>query len=307
MSALTDTVLATTLRATEQESQVEPPPDSVDLKQVGAFLRAHREHTTPAQVGLPAAGRRRTPGLRREEVAALSGVGLAWYSWIEQGRVSASRHVLEAISRTLGLDPASRRHLLALAGYHQPVSAAERRDVAVTPAMRTLLSAHGTSPAVLVDHRLDIVAWNAAYSAVWPDPGRTAPLRRNLMWTAVGDPVLRGIVADWDDYAKAILAHYRTQIAHHASDERVLELQRLLRADFPEFADWWSCQGVAPLTTREIALRAGTDDLRLSMTALRPVDDPGALLIVQTPVADADHELVEMLVRAASRSVRIAS
>jgi transcriptional regulator with XRE-family HTH domain len=86
-------------------------------REPGGFLRAHRDRLTPAEVGLPATARRRTPGLRREEVAALSGVSVAWYTWLEQGRVETSRQVLTAVAGALRLDEAAHHHILALAGF----------------------------------------------------------------------------------------------------------------------------------------------------------------------------------------------
>lgn len=87
-------------------------------RELGGFLRATREHTAPADVGLTAGARRRTPGLRREEVATLSGVSVAWYTWLEQGRVAVSRQVLDSVCRALRMDAGARRHALELAGFH---------------------------------------------------------------------------------------------------------------------------------------------------------------------------------------------
>lgn len=275
------------------------PPGSGNLKELGAFLRAHRERTSPADVGLEVTGRRRTPGLRREEVAALSGVGLAWYSWIEQGRVAASKQVLEAVGRTLRLGPAASRHLLALAG-HLPPPEPETDHGSLARRTSPLLEAWPTSPAVLLDRRLDITAWNAAYAAVWSDPGDIDRSRRNLMWTLVGDPEVREAVLDWEPLARAVLAQLRTQTAPRMDDARTRELYDVLNRDFPELEAWWRCQGVADLTMRRVDVRlAGGPDVQLTFTAMRPVDDPEALLLLQAPVRPADHEAVAAAVRAA--------
>lgn len=270
-----------------------------NLKELGAFLRAHRERTSPEDVGLPSVGRRRTPGLRREEVAALSGVGLAWYSWIEQGRVAASKHVLEAIGRTLRLGPVPSRHLLALAG-HLPPPKPDADHEALARRASPLLDAWPTSPALLLDRRLDVTAWNAAYAAVWSDPGRLEPTRRNLMWTVMGDPAVRATLEDWEPLARAVLAQLRQQTAPRMDDPRTLELYEILNADFPEHVEWWRCQGVADLTTRRIEVRvAGRSGVRLDLHAMRPVDDPDGLLLLQAPARPQDHEAVAAAVRAA--------
>ncbi len=278
---------------------------SAHPKELGAFLRAHREQLRPEDVGLPRTGRRRTPGLRREGVAALSGVGLAWYVWLEQGRVVPSRKVLEAVARTLSLDVASQRHMLALAG-HLPPTPSETEHDAVAQRAQALLDSWATSPAVLVDGRFDITAWNAAYAAVWSDPARIPVSRRNLMWCAVGDHTIRNGLTDWEPVARAILAQFRAQTVRRSADRRTQEIYSILRADFPALTQWWECQGVEDLTAREVRVtQPRGDELRLTLMAFRPVDDPEALVLVQTPVRQADHALVARLVGRAREGQRV--
>ncbi|MFI6999086.1 helix-turn-helix transcriptional regulator [Nocardia sp. NPDC050175] len=271
------------------------PKDSANPKELSAFLRAHREQRQPEDVGLPNTGRRRTPGLRREEVAALAGVGVAWYTWLEQGRVVASKKVLESVAQILGLDVPARRHLLALAGYLPP--ALEQTDhQAVARRTQCLLDSWETSPAVLLDSRFDITAWNRAYAAVWSDPGHIAPARRNFMWCVAGDPAIRANVIEWNDLARAVLAQFRTQTARH-DDARTQEIYAVLRADFPELTTWWECQAIDDLTAREVVVAVGPHDrLRLMFSAFRPVDDPDALVLVQAPATLADRSTVASLV-----------
>src|SRR5947207_15081093 len=111
--------------------------DKIRYRTLGKFLRSRRARLAPLNVGIASSGRRRTPGLRREEVAALSGVGLAWYTWLEQGRVTASRQVLESVSRTLRLDSDAYRHVMALAGFSAP--AAEKRSDTVPHLLQPVL------------------------------------------------------------------------------------------------------------------------------------------------------------------------
>ncbi|MFD0633772.1 helix-turn-helix domain-containing protein [Catenulispora yoronensis] len=143
-------------------------------QELGTFLRAYRALLKPEDVGLPTAPRRRTPGLRREEVASLAGVSIAWYTWLEQGRVAASRQVLESVGRVLRLDDTETRHALRLAGFYEPEvepgPAAGPRS-----ALQPVLDSWPVSPAVLLDRNFDVVAWNAAWSAVWGDPRRCRP------------------------------------------------------------------------------------------------------------------------------------
>src|SRR5712691_4962288 len=126
------------------------------------FLRKRREALKPDEVGLPNGGRRRTPGLRREEVAQLAGVGTTWYTWLEQGRdVRASLDVLESISKALRLTPAERRHLILLGrGEQAPQLCAPAEKV--SPPVKRLIQNLGTNPAYLLGRRMDILAWNPA-------------------------------------------------------------------------------------------------------------------------------------------------
>ncbi|WP_234342828.1 helix-turn-helix domain-containing protein [Streptomyces fulvoviolaceus] len=272
--------------------------ETANAKELGAFLRAHRERRSPREVGLPDTGRRRTPGLRREEVAALSGVGLAWYTWLEQGRVIPSRKVLEAVARTLGLNAVSYRHVLALSGLLPPTPDGAGHDE-VAARTQALLDTWETSPAVLLDARFDITAWNTAYAAVWSDPAELPADRRNLMWCLAGDPAIRTTLADWEPVGRAVLAQFRGQTARlAATDARTQEIYRVLREDFPELVGWWECQGVGDLTARQVDVRLPCHgELRLLFSAFRPVDDPEALVLVQAPAGPADHELVARLVR----------
>src|SRR5438045_3580327 len=141
------------------------------------FLRRRRESITPQDVGLPNGGRRRTPGLRREEVAQLAGVGATWYTWLEQGReVRASLEVLESISRALRLTPAERTHLVLLGRGEEPppCKSAER----VSPTVKRLIENPGQNPAYVIGRRWDYLAWNEPASprfGVWPAVPKAAP------------------------------------------------------------------------------------------------------------------------------------
>ncbi|SBW22588.1 helix-turn-helix domain protein [Candidatus Protofrankia californiensis] len=273
--------------------------DDARRRELGAFLRAHRERLSPQRLGLPATPRRRTPGLRREEVAARAGLGLAWYSWLEQGRVTASRQVIESLARALLLDDDARRHALSLAGLYAPP--AEERPEDVAGRLRPILDAWTTSPALLVDSRFDIVAWNRAYAALWTDPDTLDPRRRNLMWLAVADPLLKSVLADWEDIGKDLLAQFRAQADHDPEDVRVQEILGILESDTPELRHWWNCRSVREFNARTVTVRhpiAGS--LRLVLSALRPVDATQCMIMLYTPATASDHALVAEIAVAAA-------
>src|SRR4051812_41071540 len=137
-------------------------PVQIDVRrrELAGFLRSRRERITPDQVGLPQAGRRRTPGLRREEVAQLSGVGVTWYTWLEQARnITASAQVVDALARALRLDPDERRHLRRLAGLSTVTDRTQIDDV--LPRLQRLVDAAAPNIASIYDLHLDYVVWNA--------------------------------------------------------------------------------------------------------------------------------------------------
>src|SRR5690242_1735945 len=151
--------------------------------ELATFLRGRRARVTPADVGMPPGFRRRTPGLRREEVAQLSGVGVTWYTWLEQGRpINASAQVLDAVARTLRLDPPEREHLYRLAEVpFEPDP--ERMTQRVGPEVQGIIDALDPMPAVVYNSRYDVLATNPAYRDLFTVPqahGLTVP---NVLWT----------------------------------------------------------------------------------------------------------------------------
>ncbi|MFF2661869.1 helix-turn-helix domain-containing protein [Kitasatospora sp. NPDC058032] len=266
-------------------------------QELGAFLRAHREQLKPADVGLRSTARRRTPGLRREEVASLSGVGLAWYTWLEQGRVTASRQVLEAVTRALRLDAAGLRHAMRLAGYHEPAAPADGAAARLAGAVQPVLDSWPASPAVLLDRHFDLLGWNAAWAALWGPPEAVPADRRNLMWLMAADRRLRGVLHDWEPLAMNVFQHFRAQAGPALADPRTGELYRRLDQDAPELRHWWGCHSVAELTARTVTVEpAGVGPVRLSLSSFHPVDDPSALVLLFTPVAAEDRSRMTGLV-----------
>src|SRR4051794_9201609 len=166
--------------------------------ELASFLRNRRERITPLDVGLPVVGRRRTPGLRREEVAQLAGVGVTWYTWLEQGRdIHPSPEVLEAIARTLQLDRTERQHLLTLAGApFDPASGPA--CYAASPTVRSLLDQLEPFPAVVQNSRYDLLAYNGAYGHLVVDLDELPPEDRNSLWLLATHPAYRAALPDWE-------------------------------------------------------------------------------------------------------------
>jgi transcriptional regulator with XRE-family HTH domain len=274
-------------------------------QELGAFLRAHRELLQPADVGLSANSRRRTPGLRREEVASLSGVGLAWYTWLEQGRVTASRQVLEAVARALRLDPAGLRHAMRLAGHHEPTGPLDTDGSGhLASTVQPVLDSWPTSPAVLLDRHFDLLGWNTAWSALWGAPEAVPVDRRNLMWLMVAGRQLRAVLHDWEPLAMNVFQHFRAQAGPSLSDPRTGEVYRRLDEDAPQLRHWWGCHSVAELTARTVVVEPpGIGRIELALSSFHPVDDPSALVLLFTPRTAEDHSRMSALADRPLRAV----
>ncbi|MET8688021.1 helix-turn-helix domain-containing protein [Streptomyces sp. NPDC004732] len=251
-------------------------------QQLGGFLRAYREHLSPAEVGLPSTARRRTKGLRREEVAALSGVSVAWYTWLEQGRVDTSRQVLDAVARALRLDADAHRHALALAGF---APAAADRTASYDPDLRAMLDSWPDSPALLLGPALDILAWNRAYTAVWPDPARTPEDRRNLLLLLVGDAPHQRVLPGWESVATELYRHLRTRADRSPDDESFRRLTGRLDSVRPDLAAWWACRSVGDFASRTVELTPEGERTprTYGMTLLLTPRPQDASILVQTP------------------------
>ncbi|HEX4280118.1 MAG TPA: helix-turn-helix transcriptional regulator [Solirubrobacteraceae bacterium] len=210
------------------------------------FLRTKRSSLQPEDVGLPDGGRRRTPGLRREEVALLAGVGTTWYTWLEQGRdVRASLDVLEALSRALRLTGAERAHLILL-GRGEQAKPCKAPAEEVSPNLRRLVENVGPGPAYLLGRRWDYLAWNRSFEAVFGwEPGPD-PLTRNHVWLWFMDPSRRSLCSgDWAASARLLVAKFRGDSAKNIGDPAFEELISVLNGSSPEFRKLWKRHEVA--------------------------------------------------------------
>jgi transcriptional regulator with XRE-family HTH domain len=262
-------------------------PDDMRRRELSAFLRSRRERLTPLQAGLPANGRRRTPGLRREEVAQLAGVGVTWYTWLEQGRdIKVSTQVLDAISRTLMLDGDERAHLYTLAGSGEVPIGSDCAEL--TPAVRTMLDQFVPFPACVQTGKYDLLAWNRAYTHLINDIDALPPENRNCMWLVFTDPAWRRAITDWDETARRMTAQFRAQMAEHVAEPAWKAHLRRLRAASPEFADLWDQHEVSAITTKAKKIRnpyVGMLRFEAVSTWLNP--RPGVRMLVYTP-SDAE-------------------
>jgi hypothetical protein len=212
--------------------------DEAARQRLAEFLRSRRERLRPADFGLPGGGRRRTPGLRREEVALLAGIGVTWYTWLEQARpIAVSDQVLDSLAHTLRLDTVERGHLFALAGRETP--AADPATDLVPPVLQGLLDQQQPSPAYAMGRRWDVLAWNQAADALFSGFEHASPESRNLIWRLFLDPAFRDLMVDWEGHAQLVLAQFRVTWGHHAADPSFRTLVEQLQTESPDFRDWW--------------------------------------------------------------------
>lgn len=254
-------------------------------KAFGDFLRSRRERLTPAAVGLPNGFRRRTPGLRRDEVALLAGVGTTWYTWLEQGRdVRPSVEVLGALAGALRLDATERQHMFALADRPSPAPRDQGPEIVPEALVRMLVSMHD-QPAYVVGRRWDILAWNAAAAEAFGDFGRLKGDARNLIHLMFADRDHRGLLADWADLAPLSLAMFRADSALYAGDPDFERLIAHLQAVSPEFRAWWPRQDVLsqPSTVKRVH-HPSAGLLTFEYMRLAVTDRPGMRLVVCTPM-----------------------
>jgi transcriptional regulator with XRE-family HTH domain len=253
------------------------------------FLRTRRAALKPEDVGLPGGGRRRTPGLRREEVAQLAGVGTTWYTWLEQGRdVRASLEVLEALARALRLNQAERTHLIVLGRGEAPPpckNPAER----VSPTLRRLIENLGANPAFILGRRWDYLAWNDAAVALLGDLGGIPRAARNHAWLTFTDPARREMFTDWQRSSRVLVAKFRADSARHLGDPEFESLIVALRRSSPDFSRAWDRHEVSHDSEGRKDLRhpvAGM--MSFSHAVFHPAESLEQRLILYSPLPDHD-------------------
>ena len=257
-------------------------------RRLGAFLRAQRERLVPEAAGLPATQRRRTPGLRREELALLAGISATWYTRIEQGRdVSVSPAATSRLANALKLGRAARRHLFELAGHAEPARSGSGAD-ALPPALAASVEAIH-APAYVLDAHWTARAWNKAAAALFRD-WLSGP-DRNLLRYVFLDASARHFVMDWEARARRLLAEFRADIAGQADEPVVAALIEELRAGCVLFGRWWDEQQVMAREGGERAFNLPNGRaLRLQQLTLVPTSDTGFKLVVLLDATkSADH------------------
>ncbi len=258
--------------------------DKLRREDLGAFLRARRERVSPKEAGIPNGKRRRTPGLRREEAAELAGVGVAWYTWLEQGRdIRVSAQALEGIARALRLTADERIHLFGLARQETPILPPMFSET-VSPILQQILD-HQTGPSYITNIRRDVLAWNSAACTVFGDYGALPPEDRNILRRIFLDPTQRVFHQHWAQDAQDILARFRADAIPYLDDPNFQTLIQELEASSPEFRAWWPLQNVERKGQGWKEFRHPTGGhLVMAYTALQVIAQPDLRMVVFTPL-----------------------
>lgn len=256
------------------------------------FLRKRRASLAPTEVGLPLGIRRRTPGLRREEVAQLANIGTSWYVWLEQGRdVHPSQQVLESLAQALRLTANERRHLFLLAGQPLPAPVLPLEEY-VSPALQQMLDDLNPTPACVIGRRWNYLAWNKAADGVFAISEESPPYARNVVWHFFTNPTRREYFPHWEHMARGLLAEFRTTSTRYPGDVWFEELIEDLKQASPEFCRWWPHHDASNLVdSGKIIEHPALGHLEFRHLTLHVFNDPDIRVAVYIPDAQTRAKL----------------
>lgn len=270
---------------------------------LGNYLRDRRTRLDPAAFGF-IGGRRRTPGLRREEVAQRANISVTWYTWLEQGRGGApSADVLDRISKGMMLTEPEREHLFML-GLGRPPEVRYRPVEGVTPRLQRVLDALESSPAIIKTATWDVIAWNPAAAAVLTDYGQLPPEQRNILRLMFGNPQVLAMQDDWESVARYVVGSFRADVARAGATDEITQLVDELSRNSAEFERLWRDNEIA--AHQEGTKRFNHPDvglLELEFSALAVDGRPELGLVIYNPVSSRDAERVRSLLRMRERHI----
>lgn len=263
---------------------------------LGRYLKARRAKLDPSAFGFPMR-RRRTPGLRREEVAQRANISPAWYTWLEQGRGGApSPEVLERIARALLLTEAEREHLFLL-GLGRPPELRRRLGDAIEPRLQRVLDSLEPNAAMIRTIAWDVVAWNRAVAVLLTDYDAVAPGERNILRQLFARPDLRDVHQDWQSVARFVVGAFRADAARAGFSEPVERLVDELCATSPEFKSLWHDNDISEMGGGLKRIRHPSLGLvEFELSSFTVDGRPDLRLLVYSPVKEADLERVRALI-----------
>ncbi|SCW44071.1 Helix-turn-helix domain-containing protein [Ancylobacter rudongensis] len=268
--------------------------DEGDTHRLGAFLRDRRQRLDAAALGF--GGRRRTPGLRREEVAQRAHISTTWYTWLEQGRGGApSPRVLDSLARALMMTEAEREHLFLVGIGHRPKASAPSQQ-GISARLQRFLDAMPTIPATVATATWDIIGWNRAARLALADYEAMAPDERNILRRIFLDPATRAAQSDWEAVARFLVATFRAETARVGEDERAGELVAELSARSADFARLWNENDVQMTGEGAKTIRhAVVGEISFEFSSFAIDGRPDLRLMAYVPATAADSEKISRL------------
>nr|WP_106782984.1 helix-turn-helix transcriptional regulator [Lysinibacillus timonensis] len=267
--------------------------DKTRREALSAFLKAKRAQIKPESIGLPAGTRRRTPGLRREEVAQLAGVSTTWYTWLEQGRdIKVSSIVLECIATALQLNKDETDYLYNLALESKlELTNPNKEQSELSPSLKRILDELTYCPTIITDRHCHIVGWNSAAAHVFLDFEQLPTEQRNLIRLVFTRKELKALAVNWEHFAKGFLAIFRTYYGHYLGDEWYNQFIDEMSQSHPEFHDLWQESQVSKAPEMIIEFRhAKAGKMLFNLTSLQVQGDMDLRCSIYTPVEETDTE-----------------
>ncbi|MEB2300771.1 helix-turn-helix transcriptional regulator [Lysinibacillus xylanilyticus] len=267
------------------------------LEALSAFLKAKRAEIKPESMGLPSVSRRRTPGLRREEVAQLAGISTTWYTWLEQGRdIKVSSTVLDCISTALQLNNDEKDYLYDLAFETKTKNKTEIADVKndqseLSPSLKRILAELTYCPTIITDRHCHIVGWNPAAASVFLDFEQIPSQQRNLIRLLFDRKEFKSLAVNWEQFVKGFLAIFRTYYGHYLGDEWYNQFIKGMSNSYSEFQDLWQESQVSKAPKMIIEFRhAKAGKMLFNLTSLQVQGDMDLRCSIYTPVEETDTE-----------------
>jgi transcriptional regulator with XRE-family HTH domain len=259
--------------------------DEQRRRELADFLRSRRERLKPNPGKFVQLSRRRTPGLRREEVAELAGVGATWYTWLEQARdIQPSSEVLDRIGKALELNPFELTHLFQLAGKVLP-SVLDATHEEVPAAVKRVIDHTLGVPAMVLGERFDLLYWNSEFNYLFGDVTRIPQADRNWMFLLLCDKKIRSSIVDWDTHGKRIMAEFRAAIGDRIGNPWIAELIERMKRESPEFENWWKSHDVRERVSLSFELtHQDLGRVSFERSVYSPVDAPKLRMVVYTPL-----------------------
>jgi len=270
--------------------------DEYRYKELGKFLKTRRDLISPTQVGLPYGNRRRTLGLKREEVCQLAHVSLTWYTWLEQSRpIKVSEQVLESIGHALLLNETEMQYIFALSQLARPESKSQRPQL-ISKSLQTVLDKLDPYPAFASDQYWNVIGWNTSAKIIFGDFDKMNARERNTIWRMFTNPSYKTLFSEWDKVGQWIVAQFRLSCSIFTSDQWFKNFLEELMIESDDFKKWWLDHNVAfeEDFQKQLMIEA-IGELVFDFTSFDVSSNPQIKIAVHTPADGETFDKLKML------------